>query len=691
MKKKKIIHRNQANTDDLSYRTICLRMQDGAPATLNIEDRSVEVVGATEAPVEIFDWERGIISEILMMDGLETPKSRQVPLLDTHQRWAGTSSVLGSYRDMKAEKDQLTGRVYFSSVPEAEGPFTKLREGHLTDFSVGYRQISSEWVPKDERRTIKGRSFEGPVLVTTRWRAKELSILPIGADEQAKARSETKKKKRSTSTEEKNIMNEKTRKFLEARGLSKEATEEEAWAFLERLDLPKEAQKRIEKESEVDIDKIRKEATGEERDRIRGIDAMCTKFDYPSEKADDLVREGTPLDAAREKVMTWLIEKQDENGTQYRTPIETIADERDKFRAAAVDALLIRSGPAFHPEKPALGAQDLTGYSLRELARHALYMAGKSQAGDPRKMVGRALQTTDLPYILGNVANKALFVGFETSEETWPVWCATGSVSDFKLHSSPRISESDDLEEVPEHGEYQYGSRSEEQEQYSIATYGKIFAITRQAIINDDLGALTRIPMSHGEAANRKIGDVVYAVLSANAAMGDGLALFVAGHSNLVDSGSGAAPGVDTITAGVLAMGTQKDIKGLRRLNIRPEFFIAPKALEGASEVFFQTLQYADSNTIATDSSLAATRKNIYGGTYFTRVYEPRIDDDVATKWYLAARKGKTIIIFFLNGQEAPYMETKEGWTVDGVEYKVRIDAGAKAMDWRGMYQNYGV
>jgi hypothetical protein len=63
-------------------------------------------------------------------------------------------------------------------------------------------------------------------------------------------------------------------------------------------------------------------------------------------------------------------------------------------------------------------------------------------------------------------------------------------------------------------------------------------------------------------------------------------------------------------------------------------------------------------------------------------------DDDVA--WYLLGPKGKTVKVFFLYGVEAPYLETKQGWNMDGVEYKVRIDVGAKAMDWRAFYKNDG-
>jgi len=128
----------------------------------------------------------------------------------------------------------------------------------------------------------------------------------------------------------------------------------------------------------------------------------------------------------------------------------------------------------------------------------------------------------------------------------------------------------------------------------------------------------------------------------------------------------------------------------LRRLGIRPQYLIAPKALEGGTEVFLTSFQYADADTVATDSSLAATQNNPYAGSYFTRVYEPRLDDADAAAWYLAAMKGKTVVAFFLNGQTQPFLDQQLGWTVDGTEYKVRIDVGAKALDWNGLYMNDG-
>jgi hypothetical protein len=686
--------RKQAVDDRMNYRTMPLGLRaDGAPSTLNADARSVEVVGATEQPVDVFDFERWeVVSEVLLMAGCEMPKNRQVPLLDTH--WRGdTTSVLGSYRDMAVADDQLTGLVVFSSVAEAEAPFTKLREGHLTDFSVGYRPVESTWVPDGEKAVIKGRSFDGPVKVTTRWRLKELSICPVGADELAKARSEhANHKKTGQESGQKEIrkMNKHLRKYLEGRGLAVEATEDEAWGFYvkqlaESTPAPAAPAAPVEP---ADIERAAAEAVRLERERVGEIRGMCRHHGL-DKLGDRLVADGVSVEDSRKAVLEAI--RTDANPAPPSQPAELLRDERDKFRAAAQDALIIRVGGP-RPETLAPGAEDLAGFTLVEMARTALRMANQKTGGNIMDMVGRAMQTADFPLLLSAAANKMLFAGWDSAEETWDQWVDDGgSVSDFKTHQSLSASEADGLDEIPENVPYKYGTRTEAREQFSIATYGKLFAITRQAIINDDLSALSDIPRFHGEAAKRRLGDLAYAILTANAAMGDGVNLFHANHSNLVAAGAGAAPGVVTIAAGILAMGLQLDIRGLRRLNIRPQYFIAPKTLEGVSEVFFRSERFSDHQVVPVESGFASTRVNPYAGTYFTRVYDARLDSTSTTAWYLAAAKGKTVKMFFLNGVKTPYLETKQGWSVDGVEYKVRIDAGAKALDWRGLYANAGV
>lgn len=691
-------------TPELTYRSAPLERNDrGMPASLDEETRSVAVVAATENPVLVFDYERWeVINEVLLMSGCQLPQSRQIPLFDTHQRY-DTSSVLGSARSLEITGGQLLCRSYFSTVPEAETPYTKVREGHLTDFSIGYRVLEATWIAEKETATIEGRVFEGPVRVATQWIPRELSVCPIGADDMAKVRAEADGDIEKNKNHKKEVtdMNPKFRALLETRGLSKDASDEEAWAFAEKnlIDPGQTANQRSappdtgkpasQQAADTADDKIRA-AIVEERTRTAEINAMCRRFDC-TDLVDPLVTEGKSVEEARKVVMDHIEKrKETDPGLSYRGPIEVVKDARDKFRAAGVDSLIIRSahealrqhcGAVF--EKPAPGAEELRGYSLRELARESLRIAGISDKGNPLEMIGRALTTSDFPMILAAVANKSLFAGWETSGETWQVWCATGSVSDFKTNKSVRPSEFSDLDEVPEDTEYKYGKRIEAQEEYKIATYGKLFAISRQTIINDDLNALTNIPAGHGEAAARKVGDLPYAVLVANANMGDGVALFNdTNHKNVATGAFLTGPDVTTVAEGIRAMGVQKDLQGLRRLNIRPLFFLGTKALEGSAEVFFKTEKFS--------SNEASTRVNPYSGTYFTRVYEARLDDDDPLSWYLAGPKGKTVVVYFLNGVQTPYMETKQGWSVDGVEYKVRIDCGAKAMDWKGLYQNNG-
>lgn len=433
-------------------------------------------------------------------------------------------------------------------------------------------------------------------------------------------------------------------------------------------------------ENHIDLDTLRADAVAEasrmiaeNNQRSAELLAMGRKFDC-LELAEKAIADGTSVADFNGVVLEHVAGQRSQDAPQVGFRAEMGALDADKFRAAAQDAILIRGGRAS-------GQNDLASMTLREMARECLARNGHRPPAHANEMIGRALTTSDFPLILANVANKSVLEGFEKANETWSSWCATGSVADFKINSRVRAGETDDLDELPEEAEYKYGTRSEQREQYSIATYGKMFVLSRQAIINDDLSLLTDIPASHGEAAARKIGDVAYAVLTANANMGDGVPLFhTSTHGNL--AASGGALSVDTLGAAFTAMKKQKDIGGKRRLNIRPQFLLAPVAVEVAAETFFA------STLIGTQAQ--PNVPNIYSGSVLTRVYDSRLDDASATAWYLAGPKGKTVTLFFLDGMQAPYMETRQGWSVDGAEWKVRIDCGAKAMSWKALYKNAG-
>jgi hypothetical protein len=308
------------------------------------------------------------------------------------------------------------------------------------------------------------------------------------------------------------------------------------------------------------------------------------------------------------------------------------------------------------------------------------YSSETVSGGNIMEMVGRAMTTSDFPAIMGDAANKSLQEGFEAEAQVWHDFCSIGSVPNFKPSSLVSLTGLDGLEEIKESQPYSYASVDESREMVTLLTYGKLFAITRMAIINDDLEALKTIPYAQGEAAARRIGDLAFGVLTSNPVMGDGKTLFHADHGNILTP---AVISEGSLGEAIKSMRLQKDSKG-RSLNIRPEILVAPVSLEGTTEIFFSSTQFSG-------DAKNSTRANIYSGSRFTRVYDGRLDDSSISSWYVLAAPNRTIKLFFLNGQTKPYLEQQAGWQVDGVEYKIRIDCAAKALDWRGITRNAGV
>lgn len=360
--------------------------------------------------------------------------------------------------------------------------------------------------------------------------------------------------------------------------------------------------------------------------------------------------------------------------------VVTIEDSRDKFRTGVAQALMARAGLV-----KADGANQFRGYTLTEIARASLEQAGVKTGGmDKMAMVAAAFThtTSDFTNLLANVANKAMLKGFEQSQETFQLFTSTGVLTDFKATKRVGLNDFPSLDKVAEGAEYKYGTVGDRGETIVLATYGKIFSITRQAIINDDLDAFTKIPMGMGRAAIRTVGDLVYAILTGTHLMSDGKTLFHADHAN---NGIGGVISTDTVDAMRVLMGKQK--LGGGALNIRLAHLIVPLALEGTAKV----VRESENKVGGTASTNNQTVPNSVRNT-FDVISDARLDTASATAWYGAADANinDVIEVAYLDGNQAPTLEQQNGWGVDGVEMKVRMDAGVKATDWRGLAKNAG-
>lgn len=381
------------------------------------------------------------------------------------------------------------------------------------------------------------------------------------------------------------------------------------------------------------------------------------------------------------------------NGLGYDIPrVQRMTDYFEDVRAAAADALLQRAGVSTPNPHPAAG--DFLSLRCVDLARLCLDRSGVSSHGlSTGTLISKALTTrsvfghttSDFASILEDAANKSLQIGYSETPETWQMWARVGSIPDFREANRPALSAFGDLDIIYENGEYKLGSFQDHKEVLTLATYGKLFSISRQALVNDDLSALSRIPAAMGRSAARTVGDLAYGVLTTNPTLNqDATALFAAGHGNFVAGGSGGAPSVATVEAARTAMATQTDPSGSAMLNARPRFLIVPFALEGTAK----TIAAAEFDPAGTAGTLTP---NTVRGT-FQVIADARLDADDPAKWYMAADPSmvETIEVAFLDGQQTPYMETQNGWSTDGVAYKVRIDAVAAPLDFRGLYMNDG-
>lgn len=176
--------RNAAAVDGMFYRSSTLGEPDES-------QRTVTATLATEQPVPMWDYRtRGVIDEVLLASGGRFPE--RMPMLDDHSRF-GANSVMGSIRSPVNNGDRWRGTLHFASNAgqEVDHAWERVRQGHITDVSVGYRYAEGDFVdiPPGQSRNVGGRDFVAgrrAMRVVTNWTAREASLTPIGADDQAK-------------------------------------------------------------------------------------------------------------------------------------------------------------------------------------------------------------------------------------------------------------------------------------------------------------------------------------------------------------------------------------------------------------------------------------------------------------------------------------------------------------------------
>jgi hypothetical protein len=575
----------------------------------------------------------------LDLAGLEA--GGQVPLLADHNATVG--SVVGH-----GEPAVVNGRLVVAGVVSGAGDAARQivemsRNGYAFQASVGVAPTEHERVKPNQAVEINGRSLSSPggFTLVRKGRLREVSITPLGADAETSVAIAASRQGRSNMPD---IANE---------------------------------------------DQIR----ADERDRLKQIETTCRPIgerDWgPAQKrVDDMKAKAIAGEMTVDELRAGLLEIV----RASRPKISSVTGDRMSIpRARVIEAAILkRAGFAALAEKdlgPACmeAADDLRIAHTLDLCRAALLYEGVETPTDREGMVRASLTTHTLTEALGSAVNKVLLDGYRDSPATWRSFAGVRSVPDFKTATAIRPSFTGALQQVAPGGELKHGGAEEATTQYKVDTYGKLFSIDRRDLINDDLSLFDSVARVMGQAAMRKLSDLVYDTLLANASN-----FFSAGNGNLL-TGVDTNLSTDSLGRAIAAMVTQRDAEG-NDLDIRPVVLVVPPELQTVGRAVLESDYITTQPGQPTGNSV---RKAV------SLEVEPRLSNTrkygvkASTKhWYLfAAPAISPVIVGFLNGQQTP---TVEFFGLDqtvnklAVSWRVYFDFGAALCDPRAAVRAKG-
>ena len=594
------------------------------------------------------------------------------------------------------DRDMVIGRIDRAWVEDGRGMCeitldddelservrAKIESGSLKGVSVGY--IVDEWEDVPAGKKSDDGRHNGPCSIATRWTPLEVSVVSVPADATV-----------GVGRSEGGLVDRLCAALLRGGGIPvKGACEQEEVRMNEKEERQgaieaaqaKNAEAEVRaavKAEEVNLDKVR----ASERARIVEIDSMCRHFGMESA---DYINSGVSVEAARAAIMEKLMESA--APIPAKGSLDVMKDEGDKFRDAATEGLMMRSGVKV--DKPIEGARGFRGMSLRDLAIECLTREGESglirkSSDELFEMVTRQFYNPSaaFPAIMDQTIRKSIVELYNHVPTTFQLFTTKGSLPDFKETADHEyvIGGVGDFLKVPENGEIKADlPRTELLPQRKLETYAKQFSMTRQAFVNDDIGFLTRVPGLYATAAKKTIDKQVYAILFNNATIFDGTALFTAAHKNLI--GTGSKPTQASIQEAILKLQGQTDQFG-DAIYMTPRRMVVPVGYEFDLAVIFRSAQVVGSGN------------NDINPLYnypLEIVQSPVLNamaGSSACPWFLFADESSArgIQVDYLNGQETPTVRRMETPGTLGFTWDIWLDWGISVRDFRGIVRNPGV
>lgn len=646
---------------------------------------------------------------VVDLSGLKAA-GKTIPILIDHD----ISRPLGQAEQISIEASsvKLTG-VITGVDPEAQRVVGHAKNGFKWQSSIGAGVYRKEFLEAGATAQVNGQTFTGPLIIARESILREVSVTAVGADPTTSA------SVAASASPEKDTMLQFT-EWLKAKGFDpatitdvqkvtlKATYDAEKLAAAAPPVVPAGAAVTTTPAPVAPapvapatltaqaITEMRAQFAAETT-RVAKIQATCAGHNEIAAKA---IAEGWTVEKAELEVL---------RAARPQAPAPMIGrsgGDSDRINAMAIEASLCltaglreqavaASFPQAQREQVmnAAASRPLRGAGLHHLMGMVIQAAGQHYAGDHRNddFIRAAFQadnflrasgfsTVSLSQILENAANKALIAAYTAAEVVWPTICGVRSHRDFKIHSRYRLDVTGSFKKIGADGELKSISLSDAKYTNQIDTVGAIVALTRQMIINDDLGSFMELPAMLGRLSALRKEEAVFVLLLSNPSN-----FFHANNKNLITGGSSALS-IDALTAAEQKFLDMVDANG-KPVLVTPKFLLVPTALKVTADNLMSEKLIIDGTATAKQPA-----KNPHAGKYAVRC-SPYLNNTAitdqngaaitgqsATGWYLGADPAQraAIAIAFLNGKQQPTIESAQ------------TDFATLGMQWRA-FDDFGV